>query len=215
MSSPSLALPRLPLAWHQAVDLLRLDWAQIPSLPPFLCADGRTPAIQQTSVRPCADERAMAVYFKCLDRDIWGGSRRRDDPIYEEEVVELFLAPGSDIPIDYFEFEVSPNGILFDAKIHNPNDGSMAVTVDCSWDCPGVRWQAARWDSENWWEAVLYIPWLGLNQSDSLPASWRGNFCRIERPRDGQPEFSCWSPTMTDPANFHRPEYFGTLLLPI
>lgn len=215
MSSPSLSLPPLPPAWHHAANLLRLDWGQIPSLPPLLCADGRMPATQQTTVRPCADDQAIAVYFKCIDRDIWGVGSRRDDPIYEEEVVELFLAPGSETPADYFEFEVSPNGILFDAKIHNPDDGSTAITVDYGWDCPGVRWQAARWDVENWWEAALYIPWLGLNQSGAVPASWRGNFNRIERPRDGQPEFSCWSPTMTDPANFHRPEYFGTLLLPI
>jgi len=42
---------------------------------------------------------------------------------------------------------------------------------------------------------------------------WRGNLYRIERPRDGEPEFSAWSPTLTRPADFHQPARFGTLEL--
>ena len=49
---------------------------------------------------------------------------------------------------------------------------------------------------------VLLVAWL-----------WRGNFYRIERPHDAEPEFSGWSPTMTDPADFHKPAYFGILEL--
>jgi hypothetical protein len=45
------------------------------------------------------------------------------------------------------------------------------------------------------------------------PRRWRANFYRIERPRGGRPELSCWSPTFTDPPDFHRPERFGVLEL--
>ena len=38
------------------------------------------------------------------------------------------------------------------------------------------------------------------------------NFYRIDRPRDGsKAEFSCWSPTLETPANFHLPARFGLL----
>jgi hypothetical protein len=40
--------------------------------------------------------------------------------------------------------------------------------------------------------------------------SWRANFLRIDRAGGG--EFSCWSPTMTDPPNFHVPRRLGHLV---
>ena len=80
---------------HDAADLLSLDWQPLSTLTPFMLADGSGPAEQQTTVRACADDQALAVHFHCLDRDIWGDFRKRDDPIYEEEVVEIFLSPGS------------------------------------------------------------------------------------------------------------------------
>ncbi|HEY6323364.1 MAG TPA: hypothetical protein VJA16_17615 [Thermoanaerobaculia bacterium] len=45
------------------------------------------------------------------------------------------------------------------------------------------------------------------------PRRWRANFYRIERPRGSPPELSCWSPTLTEPADFHRPDRFGVLEL--
>ena len=59
------------------------------------------------------DERALHVRFDCADRDAWGTYRERDDPLYEEEVVEVFLAPGEADPRRYVELEVSPAGVLF------------------------------------------------------------------------------------------------------
>jgi hypothetical protein len=47
--------------------------------------------------------------------------------------------------------------------------------------------------------------------SQPIANCWRANFYRIERPHDAEPEFSCWSPTMSDPADFHKPAYFGVL----
>jgi hypothetical protein len=62
---------------------------------------------------------------------------------------------------------------------------------------------------------VLAIPWRSVAPPGDLPRMWRANFYRIERPRDGEPEFSCWSATLTDPADFHRPARFGVLELSI
>jgi len=189
------------------------DWHALPALAPFTLADGSGPAIQQTRVRLCWDEAALHVRFDCEDRDAWGTYTRRDDPIYEEETVEVFLAPGEDDPVRYFELEVSPSGTLFDARIHNPTSRRADMTADVSWDCPGLRWTAGRGSLRQDWWAVLAIPWHGVAPSGELPRVWRANFYRIERPRDGEPEFSCWSPTLTRPADFHQPARFGFLEL--
>src|SRR4029453_108241 len=130
------------------------------------------PALQQTRVRLCSDEAALYVRFDCEDRDAWGTYGRRDDPIYEEEAVEVFLAPGEADPARYFEFEVSPLGVLFDARIHNPTSLRADLVGDPSWDCQGRRWAAGRGTERQDWWAVLSIPWAGLGAGDP-PKVWR------------------------------------------
>jgi hypothetical protein len=58
----------------------------------------------------------------------------------------------------------------------------------------------------------MVIPWRDVHDGET-PRIWRANFFRIERPRGGDHEFSCWSPTFTDPPDFHRPGFFGRLIL--
>ena len=188
----------------------------MPRLPPFTLADGSGPALQQTAVRLAWDEAALHVRFDCADRDAWGTFTGRDDPIYEEEAVEVFLAPGAADPARYFEFEVSPKGTLFDAVISNPDSDRATMRADPAWDCPGLRWEAGSGAATQDWWATLAIPWESLAPSipeAPLPEVWRANFYRIERPRDGEAEFSGWSPTLTAPADFHKPARFGRLSL--
>lgn len=210
---PRRRVPRSPATWIGPLEPATLDWEGVPSLEPFVVADGSGPARQQTVVRVCQDERALYLRFDCEDRDIWGTYSRRDEPIYEQEAVELFLAPGEEDPVDYYELEVSPLGALFDARIHNPTSRRDDLVVDVGWDCPGIRWAAGiRKELRHWW-AALIVPWSALVPSGPPPAVFRANFYRIERPRDGAAEFSCWSPTFTDPADFHKPAFFGVLEL--
>jgi len=201
-----------PAAWSHTPALSRLDWSSIPPLSPFILADGSREARQQTTVRVCHTPQVLYIRFDCQDRDIWGNYTRRDDPIYNEEAVEVFIAPTENDPLDYYEFEVSPNGVLFDARIHNPDGKNNAqMRGDLAWDCPGIEWQAGRNDPQRHWWAVLAIPWHSLKAGKEMPKAWRANFYRIERPRDSEAEFSCWSPVMTAVADFHRPARFGIL----
>ncbi len=207
-------VPPAPTAWLALADPANGLWRDVPALPPFLCADGRSPAIYSTTTRLCADEQRLYVHFHCEDNDIWGDYTERDQPIYDEEVVELFLAPGADNPTRYYEFEISPNGVLFDAEIINPTPHRADIQVRPEWNCVGIQWVAERCDAENWWTAVLIIPWSSVAPSGQFPPVWRANFYRIERPHGQPPEFSCWSPTHTDPADFHKPATFGRLQIP-
>jgi Carbohydrate-binding family 9 len=215
---PHLALPRVTLTWDQGADPFAWDWAQGVTLPPLMLANGSGPAQQQTITQACYNDNALFVHFDCADQDIWGTYTQRGDAIYDEEVVELFIGVGSATPVDYYEFEVSPNGVLLDVKVHNPDSDRATIQLDFGWECPGLRWGAQRDDAHNRWRAYLAIPWSSIGGSSiggtaSLPTAWRANFYRIERPRSSAPEFSCWSPTMTDPADFHKPLYFGMLTL--
>lgn len=213
MTLPTLHVPQVTTDWNAGADPFRWDWAQATPLPPLLLADGSGPAQQQTVTRVCYNCQMLFVRFDCADTDIWGTYTQRDDAIYDEEVVEIFIAPGDATPVDYYEFEVSPNGVLLEVFAHNPTGDRAQMQLDFTWDCAGLQWVAQRDDAQNQWRVIYALPWASIGAPTDLPMIWRANFYRIDRPRNGEPEFSCWSPTMIDPADFHRPAYFGYLTL--
>lgn len=231
---PAWLVPRVPGGAGGSPEA-PVPWQEVPALPPFVLADASAPAARRTMVRLAWDDAALHVRFDCEDRDAWGTFAHRDDPLYLEECVEVFLAPGAADPASYFELEVSPLGVLFDAKVANPESRRETMRVDTSWDCPGLRWAAGRTRPadevcQDWW-AELAIPFAAVagvagvaavapgpavaavTDGGEPPRVWRANFYRIERPRDGEPEFSCWSPTRTSPPDFHKPARFGRLEL--
>lgn len=191
----------------------------------------------RTLYAACFTETHLLIAFRCLDEDVWGTYSRRDDPLYEEEVVEVFLCPTGDLR-HYYEFEVSPRNVVFDAKVHSPDLNRRTMNVDTSWDCSGLETfvrvdgilhstpPAARveeWKSRGVeeteerqsppgsWTVDLWIPFSAFPKV-SPPKSgdvWRANFYRIDR--GDPPEFTAWSPTLETPPNFHVPERFGYL----
>jgi hypothetical protein len=184
-------------------------WNELEPLSTFILNDGVAAAKQQTLVRLCYSGQHLYIRFDCADDDIWGTYTKRDDPIYEEEVVEVFIAPGIDTPQRYFEFEVSPKGVLFDCKIYNPSGFyDDKLEVDESWNAEGVAWSTSiNLERQGWW-AILEIPWQAIG---GFHEQWRVNFYRIERSQQSGTEYSAWSPTLM-PNMFHVPGKFGLLV---
>ena len=180
-----------------------------------------------TRVRAFWDDEALSVEFHCRDTRRWHTLTERDAPLWQEEVVELFLAPGLETPTRYAEFEVNPAGVLFDALIDNPDGVRATIHGDVGWDCPGLEAEvhlAAPTSGRDDWTVRLRVPWAGLAPIWHRPVPapvWRANFLRVERPAgphgagpsSDADEFSAWSPTRRDPADFHVPRRFGVLVL--
>jgi hypothetical protein len=184
-------------------------WDALPNIELSWLASGDAPARARTFARVCFDDTALYVRFDCEDEDIWGTFTQRDEPIFEQEVVEIFIGAGAGDLINYYEFQVSPDGVLFDASIYNPTSTRRDLRWDSSWNCPGIAWMAKRDDSHGRWWAALAIPWAGITPDGIVPGVCRANLYRIERPRNGETEYICWSPTLTEPADFHKPARFG------
>ena len=213
-SAPVAEVAPLPEGWDPAADLRALPWGRLPLLAPLRRAeDGAEPA-QATAVRLGWDPVALWVRFDCADRHPWATLAARDAPLWTEEAVELFLAAGEEAPETYVEIEVNPLGALFDALVANPGGERAALAADCGFDWPGIRWAAG--DREAGWWAALSLPWTGLPAAAggplaAPPRALRANFYRIDRPPGAAAEHSAWSPTLTVPADFHRPRRFGHL----
>ena len=208
MTVPDVAVRRIePVAAGSFPD--EQTWSSIPALALCRAQDGGVVA-QATAVRVAHDGECLLVRFDCDDRDVWSTRATRDDALWEEEVVEVFVAPGADDPKAYFEIQVNSLGTIFDARVSNPDGRRETMRVDRSWDLRGIRVAIER--GRAGWSASIGLPWAELSAAEPPPV-WRANFFRIERPRDGAAEFSCWSPTRVDPPDFHKPMSFGRLLV--
>lgn len=207
---PMHTVPRTPPTWSGTADAW--PWHGLPALSAFVCIDGSGPAHYATTTRWCYDEWALYVRFDCHDPDIWATYTQRDDPLYDEEVVELFIAPGSTQPTHYYELEINPNGVIFDARIDNSSGVRAALGVDTRWN-PALYCVAHRDDPAQHWSVTLAVPWAEIAPPGPLPQVWRANCYRIERSRGAATEYSAWSPTLAVPADFHVPAHFGVFVL--
>lgn len=196
-------------------------WSKIRPVGKFILSDGSGPASRQTEAKLCWDSTMLYVAFACIDPDIWGTLFKRDDPIYDEEVVEIFIDPDGDMK-NYYEFEVSPRNTLFDAIVCNPSgsQGKGDLQVNLEWDCPRIKTAVKvegtldnRTDIDKGWTVEMAIPFTSLDAPRIPPMDgdiWKVNLYRIDL--TPEPEFSCWSPTMRTPPDFHIPKAFGKLI---
>ncbi len=181
----------------------------LPGIPLVRARDGKSPRLR-TAVRVGHRAGSLLVRFDGRD-DGWVATKsRRDDPLWEEDVFELFLTP-QDPPHSYFEFEVNPLGTLFDAAILSPRLFRPTICLDVGWDCAGYTARVNR--REKSWSALLSVPLEALC-TGPIPRVWRANFFRVDRGAGKAPdEFSSWSALYSDPVDFHDARRFGTLTL--
>jgi hypothetical protein len=198
----------------------RLDepvWARASSLGDFRRARGNGEPQLPTEVKLCWDDAHLYLAFVAVDTDIWGTYRKRDDPVWEEEVVEAFLSSGGDVT-KYFEFNFSPHNVVFDAKIEIPESGDRNfMQVDVDWNCRNLKSAVSvvgtlddHSDIDQKWTVEVALPFSEIGRERRPPKDgerWRANFYRIDRAGEG--ESSCWSPTLVP--NFHLPGRFGEL----
>jgi hypothetical protein len=194
-------------------------WSRLQPVGDFQLAAGSGTPQLPTELRICWDDSNLYLAFVAIDTDIWGTMHKRDDPINEEEVVEAFICPSGDVT-RYYEIEVSPHNVVFDAAIRCPESGDRRfLEVDLAWDCAGLQSAVAvvgtiddHSDIDERWTVEMAIPFASIGREGKPPVDgeeWRANFYRIDRAGDG--ELSCWSPTLSVPANFHVPARFGKI----
>jgi hypothetical protein len=175
--------------------------------------DGAVPRLS-TSVSAYYDARFLNVVFSGADDHMLATLADHDAPLYQEDVVEVFLAP--ERLTEYFEIEVNPLGTTFDARIESPDGNRSTMRADVSWECEGLRAGVRRLVEAGGrvsLDTLIRIPFAGLGRTTPAGGeTWRGNFFRIDRHPSENDEFSAWRPTMKAPPDFHVPSVFGTLV---
>jgi hypothetical protein len=206
MRLPSMTVPRGTFSIDE-------PWALPPSCQPQplrLAESGDTPRLS-TWVAAYRDATTLYVRFEIEDDEVVARYHDHGQPLWEEDVVEVFLAPR--YPTEYFEVEVNPLGTKFDARIESPDGVRATMQADVGWVWAGFDAMIQRErqpDGSSRALTIVRLPFAALGGVPEPGSRWRGNFFRIDRNRSGD-EYSAWSPTLRSPADFHVTKAFGIL----
>ncbi len=109
-----------------------------PFLPLVRIEDGE-PSSLRTEVALAADSRRLVALFRCEFVRLAPSGAAHDDDLWEGDVVELFLAPDPEDRRVYYELEVNPAGLVFDARVDSPGLDRRTMRVDRGWNPGGLR----------------------------------------------------------------------------
>ena len=196
---------------HRTASLIRIDgklddaaWSAAAPVVLVMNSDG-TPSPQRTEARMLYDDRFLYVAFRAEDEEIWATMRKRDQHLWKEEVVEVFVQPSPAHP-SYIEVEVNPLGTVLDIfllDVHKPLPYE-------SWNSSKLQWAVETKGKE--WTVEIALPLEDCVTAPHLPPRrgdrWRLNLYRTDRkPRELN---TAWSPTLKN--DFHVPARFGEIV---
>jgi len=206
-----VSLPPVPIYFCHFRDVseMRIDsvkqdvWRDLPHAVLKDCATGQKPRLS-TTARAFWTRHSLFIRFDCEDDSVVATMTRHDDPIYEEDVVEVFISETGNIET-YKEFEQSPFNVRFDALVFNDLQGN--VRLDKTWNAQDWRSNAITKGENRVY--VWELPFSNFaGGTPEVGTVWRINFYRVDRGTAVNDDlYLAWSPTGEQ--NFHIPQRFG------
>lgn len=174
-----------------------------------------------TQVDLCYTDSDIKFTFTAFEEVnfFYNESHQTNDPLFEYEVMEAFIYQGTADPRSYFEFEVSPNNVTWQAFIYNPSkvradgapfdDGKLETPiVDGLLTSTSLDRDAGVWVSN----ASIPLGLFNVEDGEAKGTKWRMNFFRTVVTPDTFPaqDLGAWNPT--NMSNFHMTPFFGNVL---
>ena len=188
-------------------------WVHAPLFGDFrLNLDG-SPSPYKTEARALYDDVYIYFSFRSRDDNIWATMKTRDQHLWDEEVVEVFLQADPQ-QTSYIELEVNPLGTMLDIFLL---DIRKPLRYE-SWNSQRLKWGVQVFgtvdgrDGDREWTCEIALPLEDIVTAKNRPPQagdrWRLNLYRVEqRPK---PLLLAWSPTFKD--DFHVPAAFGEIV---
>lgn len=173
------------------------------------------PYCPSVEFRIAHSEDAVLVHFKVKEASVRAVAGKDNGAVWEDACVEFFSMPGGDGI--YYNIECNCAGTLLigaGAGRNNRQHASQEVLDKVErWSSLGREAFEERIGDCSW-EVALVIPYSAffLHNITSLDGkSVRANFYKCGDKLQ-TPHFVSWNPIELEKPDFHRPEFFGTLL---
>lgn len=204
-----LTLPRAESSITIDGHLNEPDWSRAARTPAFVNATDGERGLPRTKARIIYDDTNLYIGFDCDDDNIHSTFTERDEHLWTQDAVEVFIDPPGR-GRDYFEFQVSPAGVIFDTKVHShprrddAYDGKATAAVQRRGTLNDDS------DSDRGWTAELAIPLTSLSPTPpQLGQLWRINLFRLDDRLGGRRAFLAWSTPLANTT--HVPARFGRM----
>ena len=212
------------------------DWARVPVVGTFRVYPTDVPETSEagdtTEIRMLWDNDNLYVAFKANDRDILATRTRRQEDVYNDDCVEVFVSPFADNPAIYTNIEINALGTYLSEvhqlkpsellrKLPGVRDSDYSARPNVHWFVPGLQIGRLHQgtmnnesDVDSWWVIEESIPfssfkYLGMKSKPKIGDVWRFNLYRIGGKLNPPRRNLFFIP---EPLSNHSPQYFGRLI---
>jgi hypothetical protein len=177
-------------------------------------ANGYEPGVE---ARLCYSARFLYVRFEVEEKKVRARFTRFQDPVYKDSCVEFFVDAFPDLGRGYLNFEANALGTFLAA--FGPDRDHRRPLAKA--DLRGFRAKASleapvdgeiadgRWTLAYRLPLALFRTVYGREVAPGQSAA--GNFYKCGDETEF-PHYGAWSPVGTPRPDFHRPEFFGSLV---
>ena len=126
--------------------------------------------------------------------------------ICDDSCMEFFFTPNGEDK-SYINLEVNPHGLTHVGFGEGRHNRTLLNIED-----KGLRIETLIRPREGW-SVCLFVPYTFIKEHFTAPtAAWRANFYKCGE-KTVVSHFQTWNPVGTEKPDYHRPEYFGNILL--
>ena len=204
MMNPSLTVPRV----SGFEDLASFAKTKVDTV----CWPDAYPYKPEVNLAVGHDGRAILVRFDVEETNPRAVTTCNNGPVWEDSCVEFFVRePGSPF---YFNFETNCIGVTLAAKRRSREDfthfdeAHIAQVVRRS----SFPKEPVDISGPASWSLELEVPFALICEGEGVPPRLLANFYKCGD-KTAVPHFLSWSPVRVPNPDFHRPEFFGELIL--
>ena len=156
---------------------------------------------------------ALVVDFRVSGLDLRARNTADNGRQWEDSCVEVFIQDPDGAP--YYNFEINALGKVLACKGPERHNRTPRPAEEMEQILRFTQMEGGPLEQEgiHTWRVGVVIPFrlLGINP-ERLPRSIKANFYKCGD-KTAHPHFLSWSPVETPKPDFHRPEFFGELIL--
>lgn len=203
-------------------------WADAAVLTRFVDSRSEKELSIQCEVRMVWDDTNVYASFVCYDTDLVSNLKVKDDELWMEDAVEVFIDVDRD-GMTYSEVEVNPLNTLYDSFVSDTTPG-----IDWAKDMRHIDFPKCKLalhtdeiktatsfkgtlncdtDIDEYWIVEILIPYSAMKDLKETPkkgSAWNANFYIINKfTKTSAGEYTAWSPTGSW---FHVPNRFGKVI---
>ncbi len=159
-------------------------------------------------------EKAIAILYHVRGLDLRAAALEDNGSVWEDSCCEFFVASPSGKK--YYNFEMNCIGTVLNACGPDRNDRPRRPLDEMKEIKRFSSLEHRRWEESDQlfsWQTAIIIPFsmIGIHEQN-LPEKLHANFYKCGD-KTAHPHFLSWNPIHTEKPDFHRPEFFGELIL--